>query len=186
MILFIDACVRSKSRTRQLADFLLQRLEGDVIRLRLSDVLFPMADESFIDMRYDLLGREVYDDPMFDMARTFASADCIVIAAPYWDLSFPAMLKQYLEQICVLGITFFYEDDMPRSLCRAQSLYYVTTAGGPIISDEPGFGYVRALAQTFFGIPKIKQIKAEGLDLAGADTEGIMQEALQRIGKMEL
>ena len=35
----------------------------------------------------------------------------IVIAAPYWDLSFPAVLKTYLEQINVLGVTFDYSDD---------------------------------------------------------------------------
>ena len=42
---------------------------------------------------------------MFDLARQFARAEIIVMAAPYWDLSFQAALKQYLEQVNVVGIT---------------------------------------------------------------------------------
>lgn len=193
-ILFVDACVRTESRTRRLADCLIRRLSAcgaggqgkEVTHVRLAETAFPVADETFINHRYDLIDRGAFDDPIFAMAKDFAAAKTIVIAAPYWDLSFPSMLKQYLEQICVLGVTFIYENDLPKSLCRAKRLYYVTTAGGPILSDEPGYGYVRSLAQAFFGIPEIKQIKAQGLDLAGADPEGILQEALKQIEEMEL
>ena len=44
---------------------------------------------------------------MFDLAKQFAEADEVIIAAPFWDLSFPAALKQYFEQINVLGIPEF-------------------------------------------------------------------------------
>ena len=103
-----------------------------------------------------------------------------MIAAPYWDLSFPAVLKAYFEQINVLGLTFEYTDDgFPRGLCRAKKLIYVTTAGGPIISDEYGYGYVKALAQNFYGIPDVCQVKAEMLDVIGADVNGILNKALK-------
>ena len=105
--------------------------------------------------------------------------------APYYDLSFPAMLKQYFEQINVLGLTFTYsESGVPTGLCKAKSLYYVTTAGGPIISDDYGFGYVKALANTFYGIEDVKQIKAEGLDIVGADVEAILEKVEFRPEKM--
>ena len=58
---------------------------------------------------------------MFDLARQFARAEIIVMAAPYWDLSFQAALKQYLEQVNVVGITFRYsEEGQPVPLCRAR------------------------------------------------------------------
>lgn len=45
---------------------------------------------------------------MFKYAHEFANADLIVIAAPFWDLSIPALLKVYIENIAVDGITFEY------------------------------------------------------------------------------
>ena len=186
MILFINACVRPGSRTRQLADRLLKRLAGEeeIKEVDLAAFSFPKADNDFIDLRSGLVERGDYSHPMFDPAKLFAAADVIVVAAPYWDLSFPAALKQYLEQICVLGVTFYYENDMPKGLCRAKKLYYVTTAGGPVFSDEYGYGYVKTLAQIFFGIPETEQIKAQGLDLFGADVESIMEKAKREIDEL--
>ncbi len=178
MILFVNACVRKQSRTLILAKQLLSTLEGEVKEIRLEDVDFPVVDEEFINHREDLKNAGKYDDPMFSLGRDFAAADTIVIAAPYYDLSFPAMLKQFFEQINVLGLTFTYsETGIPTGLCKADKLYYVTTAGGPILSDELGFGYVKALANNFYGIDEVYQIKAEGLDVVGADVDAILEAA---------
>ncbi|MBQ1390739.1 MAG: NAD(P)H-dependent oxidoreductase, partial [Firmicutes bacterium] len=104
-------------------------------------------------------------------------ADEIVIAAPFWDLSFPASLKQYLEQINIPGITFRYTPaGVPEGLCRAHSLTYVTTAGGYFVPEEYGFGYVEALARNYYGIPDVRYIQAAGLDIEGADPEAILRE----------
>lgn len=175
MILFVNACVRKHSRTLTLTKRLLNNLNGDIKEIRLEEVSFPVVDEAFIERREVLKNSGKYDDPMFDLGKDFANADTIVIAAPYYDLSFPAMLKQYFEQINVLGLTFTYsETGIPKGLCRAKSLYYITTAGGPILSDDFGFGYVKALANTFYGIKEVYQIKVEGLDVIGADVDMIL------------
>ncbi len=176
MILLVNACVRKQSRTFRLAKQLIDKLDGEVKEVKLETIVFPVVDEEFINRRESLKNAGQYDDPMFSLAKDFAAADTIVIAAPYYDLSFPAMLKQYFEQINVLGITFTYSDSgAPEGLCKAQSLYYVTTAGGPVISDDFGFGYVKALANSFYGIEDVYQIKAEGLDIIGADVESILK-----------
>lgn len=178
MILFVNACVRKNSRTLILAKRLLNTLEGEIKEIRLEDMQFPVVDEDFINKREELKNAGKYDDPMFIPAGDFAKADTVVIAAPYYDLSFPAMLKQYFEQINVLGLTFTYsETGASVGLCKAQKLYYVTTAGGPIISDAFGFGYVKALATSFYGIKEVYQIKAEGLDIVGANVEEILDKA---------
>lgn len=180
MILLINACVRAESRTKRLADRLISGLDDpDVKEIRLWEMDLPHVDEAFINKRNSLYARNDYTDPIFDPAKEFAAADTIVVAAPYWDLSFPAILKQYIEQICVLGITFFYNDqDQPQGLCKARKLYYVTTAGGPIISDDYGYGYVREVARTFFGITESAYVKAEMLDIIGYDAEAILQDVI--------
>ena len=114
---------------------------------------------------------------MFSNAKDFASSDIIVSAAPYWDLSFPAVVKNYLEKITVNGLTFAYgENGIPHGLCKAKKLIYVTTAGGPIFYNF-GFEYVKTLAQCFYGVSDVQLIKAEGLDVFGANVPKIMEDA---------
>ncbi len=179
MTLFVDACVRKESRTRRLAQRLLSAMGEPYQELRLGEIAFPAVDEDFLRRRGELVIKRAFDDSLLRFARQFAQADGIVIAAPLWDLSFPAALKQYLEQITVVGVTFQYTPEgAPRGLCRAGWLTYVTTAGGDSFPEEYGFGYVKALAQNFYGIPDVRLLKAAGLDIDGADTEAILRAAL--------
>lgn len=182
MTLFLNACVREQSRTKRLANCLLSTLDGPVTELRLDHLRFPVADGAFLEHRDALASAGRWDDELFTLARQFAAADEIVIAAPYWDLSFPAALKQYIEQINVVGITFEYTPEgIPSGLCKAKRLTYVTTSGGDYAPDEFGFGYVKALAQGYYGIEDVELFKATGLDLVGADVEQILTEAEKQI-----
>ena len=182
MLLFINACVRADSRTRRLADCLLSALGEPATELRLTDISFPSVDEAFLQERDRLLAAQSYDHPMFALARQFAAADAIVIAAPFWDLSFPAALKAYLEQINVVGVTFRYTPEgVPEGLCRARKLYHVTTVGGDFFPEAFGFGYVEALAKNFYGIPEVHLIKATGLDIWGANVEEILRACEEEI-----
>ena len=181
-ILFINACVRPSSRTLDLAQTLLQKLEGDVEEVRLYETHLPALDLNGMEIRDRAAREKDHSDPFFDHAKRFAAADVIVIAAPYWDLMFPAVLKLYLENITVSGITFCYTSDgRPQSLCRARILHYVTTSGGPIGQNDLGFAYVDTLARNFFGINDIHRYAAEGLDIFGADVEMIMSRAKDEI-----
>ena len=182
MILFVNACVRRESRTKRLADSLLMRLDGTVKEIRLIENDFPKADAEFISSRERWIAAGDYSSPVFDYAKEFAAADTIVIAAPFWDLSFPASLKQYIELINVLGITFIYtETGEPKGLCRADKLTFITTAGGYYFPEEFGFGYIKALAENFYGIGQVELIKATGLDIVGNDPEKILEKSIDEI-----
>ena len=56
----------------------------------------------------------------------------------------------------------------------------MTTSGGPIIHNF-GFKYVDTMAREFYGINETRFICAEGLDIIGADTESILNEAIRKI-----
>lgn len=183
-ILYINACVRENSRTNELSQYFLSKVQGEIeeINLNIQNIL-PLNREA-LNKRENLIAEKNYDDSIFDYAKQFSKADVIVIGAPYWDLSFPALLKAYLENINVLGITFSYsEKGYPVSLCNAKKLVYITTSGGPIISDEFGFGYVKSLAENFYGIKDINYIKAEGLDIIGANVQEILNNAKKKLIK---
>ena len=181
-ILFVNACVRPCSRTLTLAETLLKKLHGDVTEVKLQELPLKALDLNGMEIRDTAVRTGDFSDPIFDAAKQFASADIIVIAAPYWDLMFPSALKIYLENITVTGITFCYSDHgRPESMCSAKELYYVTTSGGFIGQNDFGFSYVKALAQSFFGITEVHRYSAEGLDIFGADVEAIMRKAKSEI-----
>ena len=182
MILFVNACVRPQSRTKRLAECVLRKLGGDVKEVNLERENVSPLNGEMLEQRLQLISTGAFDNPMFDLARDFAAAEKIVIAAPYWDLSFPALLKCYIEQISVIGLTFAYNDaGQPYGLCKADRLIYVTTSGGPMFNEDAGFGYIKSLAQNFYGIQNVSCLKAENLDLVGADAESILRTAEQKI-----
>jgi FMN-dependent NADH-azoreductase len=113
---------------------------------------------------------------MLRYAKQFAEADEIVIAAPFWDLSFPALLKAYVEQITVSGITFEYIEGRPYGLCKAKRLTYVTTSGGPIFVDF-GYEYIKSLAKNFYGISETKAYRAMDLDVQMITADEVLTKA---------
>ncbi len=184
MILFINACVRPQSRTKRLAEYVLRKIGKDVKEVNLDKENLTPLNAKTLERRTKLAASGIFSDKMFALAKDFANAEKIIIAAPYWDLSFPALLKCYIEQINVIGLTFAYNDKgIPYGLCKADELIYVTTAGGTIQNDDFGFGYIKSLAQRFYGIKNVSRIKAENLDIIGADVEAILQHAEKEIDK---
>ena len=183
MILFVNGCVRENSRTLELARAVLAKETDTIEEVRLYPDGPDGLDAGKLALRDELLSRKEYSHPMFRWARQFAEADTIVLAAPYWDLAFPAKVRAYLEEVTVSGITFRYgENGFPQGLCKAKRLVYVTTAGGPIWENfNFGYDYVKAIAQGFYGIPEVTFVKAEGLDIWGADPDAIMEAAKAEI-----
>lgn len=183
-LLYINACVRKDSRTNSLAKYLLSKYNSQIEELNLNDENICGLNRTTLENRDKLINNKKYNNSIFNYAKQFANADIIVISAPFWDLSFPTILKAYFEAINIVGITFKYnEQGIPESLCKAKKLIYITTAGGPILNDEYGFGYVKALSNIFYGIQDIKYFKAQCLDVIGNDPSKILEEAKQEIYK---
>lgn len=175
-ILFINACVRQNSRTLVLAKDILSGMSGEVTEVDLNLENIPPLNRESLKKRENLIKNGNLDDPMFHYARQFANADEIVVAAPFWDLSFPGILKAYFEQITVSGITFDYVNGIPNGLCKAKSLTYVTTSGGPIFADF-GYEYVKAIAKNFYGIGETKAYRAMNLDVEMIAAEELLTKA---------
>lgn len=181
-ILFINACPREGSRTLELARHLLTKLDGTVEELALfEENLLPLNGKT-LALRDKMTANQNFDHPIFKYARQFAKADTIVLAAPFWDLSFPSALKIWLEYVMAKELTFRYtEEGFPCGLCKAKKLFYISTAGGPVLPSHMGFSYVDALAKSYFGIPETVLFSVENLDVVGADTAAILARAKEEI-----
>ena len=175
-ILFINACVRENSRTLTLAKNVMKDMCCEITELNLNFENIEPLNTELLEKREYLIKNGKLDDPLFRYAKQFATADEIVVAAPFWDLSFPAKLKIYLEQITVAGITFQYINGRPTGLCQAKKLTYITTSGGPIF-DDFGYTYIKTLAQKFYGIPETKAVRAMNLDVDIISAQELLEKA---------
>lgn len=179
-LLYIDAAVRPQSRTRQLCSRYLSvfaQLHPNVqIRRRtLADMQLSPKTAAALERIDALLAQGRTESECFEYAREFAQADRILIGAPYWDFSFPALLKLYIENICMSGITFTYENDRPKGLCRALRLVYITTAGGSTAGFDLGSEYVCKLCSGLLGISRCRTLAIDMLDIIGTDTAALME-----------
>lgn len=180
-ILFINACARPQSRTLSLAKSVLYEL-GEYASVDLYSMPIKPLDNEDIVMRHEASLNKDFSNPYFDLAKQFATAKTVVIAAPYWDLLFPAVLRTYLEAVTVSGITFEYlPSGMPKGLCQAEKVYYVTTAGGFIGNNNFGFEYIKGLSKNLYGIENAVLISAEGLDVNPDKAEEILTKVKENI-----
>lgn len=186
-LLFVDCCIsiHHPSRTRQLADAFLSAWQAahpadQVERLDLTQTeLHPL-------LTADLAAREEAQEQHrvggeeFALARQFAGADRIAVAAPFWELSFPAQLRLYIEHIAAVGVTFGYTPHGQVGLCRAEKLLFLTTAGGPLDGwCNCGSNHWQALC-TLFGIREYHFIGAPMQDVVEVDHETILQDTMDR------
>jgi FMN-dependent NADH-azoreductase len=184
-VLFIDCCIRGEeSRTRKLAGAFLNELERsggyETERLVLMDEpLIPLTGGFFLQ-RERLLGEGGLGHPRFRYAHRFQRAERIVIAAPFWDLSFPALLKIYIENLCVQGITFDCDEQNGCfGVCRASRMLFLTTRGGALEGSpvDNGTKYLRDMT-SFFGIPRFDYVAADAMDLGLEPPESILNRAI--------
>lgn len=173
--LFINSCVRKESRTLTITKSIIEKLNMPFEEIVLKNENLKPLTEKELKEREVLLKANDFSHHTFSLARKFAEAENIIIAAPYWDLGFPALLKIFIESICVPNITFKYTDKGVMGLCRAKKLIYVTTAGGQIIVDF-GYSYIKALSKSLFGIKNTVCYKAENFDINNIQNDRVLKE----------
>ncbi|MCH1982235.1 NAD(P)H-dependent oxidoreductase [Ruminococcus sp. OA3] len=189
-ILFINSCMREEqSRTLKIAQAFLDGLKsgspGTVITEKnLMDLKPPYLTRESLKERNELIEKKDYSHPMFDLAHEFAKADAIVIAAPMWEFSFPAVLRSYIENISVAGITFRYTDHGSEGLCKADKLLFITSRGAdfaesPMKECEMGERYLQAVCG-MYGIGEMTCLAADGLDEYYMKTDVIVADAVKR------
>ena len=187
-ILYINACVKREvdSRTNRLAQAYLKKAlettDCNLSTVNLEDItMYPLSGKALAERELAIANND-FSDSSFDLAKNFAAADEVVIAAPYWDMSFPASLKLYLEQLCVNKLTFCYsEKGMPCGLTNIKKVVYLTTSGGYIGNNNFGFDYINGLFSNLFGVRDISFFSAEGLDIFGNDPENILSAAIEKM-----
>lgn len=184
-LLFINGCIREEeSRTLVLARRFLDCLEGTYEISEVSGLSIPL-DRTALNKRDHLASQKNWQDPVFNEARKFKEADVVVLAAPFWEGTFPAAVHAYLEQICVTGLTFGYDEDgRAVGYCKAERAVFFSTRGGIYSEgenkkDDHAEKFLTSIFE-MLGIAATDTVTAEGLDIIGNDVDFLMDQASEQ------
>jgi FMN-dependent NADH-azoreductase len=180
------------SRTFQISDAFVEQYkkyhpEDDVVVLDLYKLGIHFLEEEDIEYHNPAPGVGK-DHPVLKYAYQFLEADKYVFAEPLWNLGIPAILKAYIDYICVNNITFHYTAEGPVGLCKGKKAINITTRGGDYSSAiakeyELGDRYLRTILG-FLGITDVTTIAADQLDVMGIDVEKIVEKDIEEANKI--
>ncbi|WP_255993493.1 NAD(P)H-dependent oxidoreductase [Clostridium perfringens] len=187
-VLYIKANIKNEgeSRTFKVSDSFVEEYkrnnpEDEIITL-------DLYKENIDFLRVDDLGKlfgpkdeESKNDSILKYAYEFADADKYIIAAPMWNLSFPAILKVYIDYVSVSGITFKYTAEGPVGLLNNKKAVHIVSRGGAYDNSpyEMGDRYLRTILG-FFGIKDIETIAIDNLDVIGVNVEEKVEEGIKK------
>ncbi|BBF44074.1 FMN-dependent NADH-azoreductase [Lachnospiraceae bacterium KM106-2] len=186
-VLYIKANAKpdGTSRTFQVSDSFVdtyqsQHPEDEIITLDLYKEGIRFLQKEDLALR----GSEISKDhPVYKYAYQFAAADKYIIAAPFWNLSFPAILKAYIDYVSVAGITFKYTANGPVGLLQDKKAIHIVGRGGlysngPAADFEMGDRYLKTIFG-FLGITDFTTLPIEKLDVVTEDSSAIVADAMK-------
>ena len=171
-LMVIDSCMREGSRTRRILRAAMEVLSGryDVEMVDVNALALPPVTPETLAER----SSGVVPEGTVAVAWRIASADRLVIAAPFWDMSFPAALKAFFENMSLFGVTFTDNGRTCEGLCRCRRVMYITTRGMDIETGsarDQGSSYIGALS-SLWGLGEVITVAAWNLDyLRGEELE---------------
>ena len=187
-VLYIKANIKNEgeSRTFKVSDSFVEEYkrnnpEDEIITLDLykENIDFLRADD--LGKLFGPKDEESKNNSILKYAYQFADADKYIIAAPMWNLSFPAILKAYIDYVSVSGITFKYTAEGPVGLLNNKKAVHIVSRGGGYDNSpyEMGDRYLRTILG-FFGIKDIETIAIDNLDVMGVNVEEKVEEGIKK------
>jgi FMN-dependent NADH-azoreductase len=91
------------------------------------------------------------------------NADTLVLGAPMYNFGIAASLKQWIDAICRVGVSFKYTAQGPQGLLDIKRVFIITATGGTPVGSEMDFvsGYLAHICR-FLGINEVFHISASG------------------------
>lgn len=181
-LLYIDSCIRDEqSRTKKIAEPIVEALKEnyDVETIVINDLDLSVVQKELITKR----NNGDIDPAVMSWAEKVRDADRIVISAPFWDMSIPAALKNFIELCSILDVTFKTNDKTCYGNCKSEKMLLITTRGMDISTGEPieqASSYLKALSW-LWGLGELQVVSAQNLDyVSQTDIERKIAEAINQ------
>lgn len=170
MLLYINSNsnVDDLSTTSQIANAFLDEYEKHhhmkIKRIDLIDYKLPELDRE-IRRKDDSPETHEKIQRRNEALNDFLNAEIVVIAAPIWNFSYPAVLKTWIDAIVVSNKTFKYTPEGPIGLAGEKKVLLIQTSSSKY-SKRPhlnfGLNHLEYIMK-FMGINHFESILAEGL-----------------------
>ncbi|NPC94189.1 FMN-dependent NADH-azoreductase [Bacillus sp. WMMC1349] len=123
-----------------------------------------------------------------ELSDQFVEADQYVFVTPFWNFSFPPVMKAYFDSIAVAGKTFKYTEQGPVGLLTDKKALHIQARGGyysegPAAELEMGHRYMTVMMQ-FFGVPSFEGFFIEGHNAEPDKAEEIKKNAIARAAEL--
>lgn len=112
------------------------------------------------------------------LAQELLAQDILIIAAPMYNFSISAQLKNYFDAVAQRGKTFTYTDKGPQGLTHIQKAYVVVTRGGFYSENDFQAQFLEQILK-FLGVKEVEFVKLEGLNM-GPDFVGKAQDGAEK------
>lgn len=100
-----------------------------------------------------------------ELVAELIAADDIVLAAPMYNFSVPATLRDYFDHVARAGVTFRYTSEGPEGLLKGRKTYVFITRGGRYTGDADTQRPYLEQFLGFIGLDDVEFVLAEGLAL---------------------
>ena len=187
-LLQINASVRREaSNSTRVADSIVARLRSanPDARLALRDLAsnpHPALDETALDALFApaekrtpaQIARVALDDALIAEVQ---AADVLVVGVPMYNFGVPAQLKNWIDAIARVGVTFRYTEKGPEGLLKGKKIYVALARGGRYRGTEADtqVPYLKTVLG-FLGMSDVQFIYAEGLNMgAEAAKQGLAE-----------
>ena len=145
-ILYITASSKdeSLSTSKQVGKKFLEKLQeninAEIITLDLYNDFIPLPKAKYFTTRASLVSGEYLENlsssekkdisRMEELTENFLTADVIIIATPMWSISFPSVLKQYIDCICLNNKLISITEDEVKGLLtnKKRAMVYIQTS----------------------------------------------------------
>jgi len=190
-ILQINSSARREgSHSTRLADRLVSRLRDTdpaaTLAVRdLTTTPHPVLDESGLGALFtpaeqrtpEQAARVALDDALIAEVK---AADVIVLGVPMYNFGVPAALKNWIDAIARVGVTFRYTEKGPEGLLQGKKVYVALARGGKY-RNTPADTQVPYLLTVlnFLGMTDVRFVYAEGLAM-GPESERAAIETAHR------
>lgn len=188
----------SKTVARELVNKIMDKYKNlSLEELDLYNNYIPRPKHNYFSSRSTLVNGEALSNltaqeqsdiqQMTKLCDQFVSASVYVVASPMWSLSFPAVLKDYIDCISQAEKTITFINNKPEGLLNdsPRTFIYVQSSGGnipwiikPILNK--GLNYVEVIMK-FIGISKFHELLVDGTGTTETEKSEAIEKAKSKI-----